>query len=151
MAKFLIVLLIALVLEAIGVVFISRGLKQVGDIERISASEILRVVRSGVTNSSVLTGVFFEALFFIGLLILMSRNDVSFIWPLTSLGFVITTLAAKFYLHEQVPSMRWAGVVLIVLGAGLISWTEQKQRGPAGVSHTQVAGGPAKGAAEGSR
>lgn len=139
MAKFLIILLVALVLEAIGVVFISRGLKQIGDVERVTASEILRVVRSGVTNPSVLTGVFFEALFFIGLLVLMARNDVSFIWPLTSLGFVITTLAAKFYLHEQVPLMRWAGVMLIVLGAGLISWTEQKPRDPAPIAPAQVA------------
>ena len=144
MAKFLIILLVALVLEAIGVVFISRGLKQIGDVERITAGEILRVVRSGVTNSRVLTGVFFEALFFVGLLILMSRNDVSFIWPLTSLGFVITTLAAKFYLHEQVPLMRWAGVMLIVLGAGLISWTEQKPGDPAAAERTQTADGPTK-------
>jgi drug/metabolite transporter (DMT)-like permease len=136
MAKFLFILLIALVLEAIGVVFISRGLKQIGDMERVCFSEICRVVQSGVTNRSIITGVFFEALFFVGLLILMARNDVSFIWPLTSLGFVITTLAAKFYLHEQVPSIRWAGVALIVLGAGLISWTEQTQPKPAASTST---------------
>ncbi len=137
MVKFLVILLIALVLEAIGVVFISRGLKQIGDMERVCYSEISRVVRDGITNGSIITGVFFEALFFVGLLILMARNDVSFIWPLTSLGFVITTLAAKFYLHEQVPSMRWAGVLLIMLGAGLISWTEQKHPAPAAKNTTQ--------------
>lgn len=136
MVKFLVILLIALVLEAIGVVFISRGLKQIGDMERVCYSEICRVVRDGITNRSIITGVFFEALFFVGLLVLMSQNDVSFIWPLTSLGFVITTLAAKFYLHEQVPSMRWAGVLLIMLGAGLISWTEQKHPAPAAKSAT---------------
>lgn len=139
MVKFLIILLVALVLEAIGVVCISQGLKQIGDMERVSASEIWRVVRTGITNTSVLTGVFFEAMFFVGLLILMSRNDVSFIWPLTSLGFVITTLAAKFYLHEQVPIMRWAGVALIVLGAGLISWTEQTHGKQTGISAVSAA------------
>lgn len=130
MTKFLFVLLIALVFEAIGVVFLSQGLKQIGDVPKVTPREMVRVIQRGGTNPNVLLGVFFEALFFAGLLILMSRSDVSFLWPLTSLGFVLTTLAAKFILHEQVPGLRWSGVVLIVLGAALITWSEQTKHSP---------------------
>lgn len=130
MTKFLLVLLIALVFEAIGVVFLSQGLKQIGDVPKVTPREMVRVIQRGGTNPNVLLGVFFEALFFAGLLILMSRSDVSFLWPLTSLGFVLTTLAAKFILHEQVPGLRWSGVVLIVLGAALITWSEQTKESP---------------------
>lgn len=125
MSKLLCILLVALILEAIGVVFLKKGIQQVGDVQRISVSEIARVIKSGVTNKFVLTGVFFEAIFFGMLLVLMSKGDISMIWPLTALGFVITTIAAKFVLHEQVTATRWSGVVLIVLGAALISWSEQ--------------------------
>ena len=55
---------------------------------------------------------------------MLSRSDVSFIWPLTSLGFIVTTLAAKFILSEQVSAVRWAGVMLIALGACLTSYSE---------------------------
>jgi drug/metabolite transporter (DMT)-like permease len=55
---------------------------------------------------------------------MLSRNDVSFIWPLTSLGFIVTTLAAKFLLDEKVSGIRWAGVTLIALGAFLTSYSE---------------------------
>ena len=55
----------------------------------------------------------------------MSRGDVSFVWPLTSLGFVLTTLAAKLVLREEVSLLRWFGVCLIVLGAGVITYTEK--------------------------
>lgn len=130
MAKLLVILFISLVLEAIGVVFLNKGLKQIGDMERVCVSEVARVVQSGITNPNVLLGVFFEALFFGGLLMLMSKSDVSFLWPLTSLGFVLTTLAAKIFLHEQVSVLRWAGVMLIVLGAGLITWTEKTKPQP---------------------
>jgi drug/metabolite transporter (DMT)-like permease len=123
--KLLAILLVGLVFEAIGVVFLNRGLKEIGDLPRITLAEVVRVVRQGVTNPSIVLGVFFEALFFACLLVLMSRSDVSFIWPLTSLGFVLTTLAAKVILHEHVSALRWTGVVLIVLGAGLITWTEK--------------------------
>ena len=57
----------------------------------------------------------------------MSNADVSFVWPLTSLTFVFSTLAARFYLHEQIDALRWTGVLLIVLGAGLITYTEKKK------------------------
>lgn len=131
MTKILLILLIGLVFEAIGVVMLNHGLKQLDPVERIDVPTIVRVVKQGATNLSLLGGVFFEALFFGALLILMSRSDVSFIWPLTSLGFVLTTIAARFYLKEEVSLWRWCGVSLIMLGAGLITWTEQQKNATA--------------------
>jgi drug/metabolite transporter (DMT)-like permease len=48
---------------------------------------------------------------------------VSFIWPLTAVGFVMTVLAARFILHEQVDAARWIGVMLIVLGTAFIGYS----------------------------
>ena len=125
MIKLIIVLLIGLVFEATGVVFLSKGLKQLDDPQPMGVAQILKIVRRGITNTNILAGVFFEAIFFVALLILLARSDVSFVWPLTALGFVITTLAAKFILHEEVTSLRWIGVLLIMIGAALITWTER--------------------------
>ena len=72
-----------------------------------------------------------ETLFFGCLLFLMKHGDVSFVWPLTALGFVLTTLAAKYILHEHVSALRWMGVALIVLGAGVITYTEKIKPKPA--------------------
>lgn len=130
MTRLLIVLATGLVLEAVGVVFLSRGLKEIGEMERIGVAEVIRMVRAGITNRHLLLGVAFEAAFFGCLLHLMSRGDVSFVWPLTSLGFVLTTLAARLVLHEEVSPLRWFGVCLIVLGAGVITYTEKQKAGP---------------------
>jgi drug/metabolite transporter (DMT)-like permease len=127
MAKLLTILLVGLLFEAIGVVFLSRGLKEIGELGEISLRGVLQLAGHGVANPHILLGVFFEALFFVALLILISKADVSFVWPLTSLSFVITTIAAKVYLHEHVSSLRWSGVCLIMLGAGLITWTEKSK------------------------
>lgn len=141
MAKLLAILLVGLIFEAVGVVYLSKGLKQIGEVQQVNAAEVFRVVKAGVTNPSLLLGVFFEALFFGCLLVLMARSDISFIWPLTSLGFVLTTLAARFVLHEQVVTLRWAGVCCIVLGAGLITWTEQT-KAPAPANPTPADSAP---------
>jgi hypothetical protein len=64
MSKLLFILLIGLVFEAAGVMFLKKGLTKVGDIQKISISEIVRVIKSGITSPQILLGVFFEALFF---------------------------------------------------------------------------------------
>lgn len=125
MFKYVVILLIGLVFEAIGVVYLSRGLKQIGEPAMMSAAAIWGLIKSGATNPNVLLGVFFEATFFGTLLYLLSRGDVSFIWPLTSLGLVLTTFAAKFILQEEVTYIRWFGVALIVVGSGLITYSEK--------------------------
>lgn len=127
MAKLLLILFIGLVCESTGVVLLKKGMTQVGGVARINVPEIVRVVKVAIINPRILAGVFFEALFFICLLILMAQSDISFLWPLTGLSFVFATLAAMWFLHEQVSSIRWAGVVFIMLGAALISYSEHSK------------------------
>jgi drug/metabolite transporter (DMT)-like permease len=136
MTKVLCILIVALVLEAVGVVFLSAGLKEIGEVKSLSAHEIGRIVRRGVTNPKILIGVVLETIFFGFLLVLLQRNDVSLIWPLTSLGFVLTALSAKFILHEQVTTTRWCGVLLIVAGAALVSWSERARAPKADLAST---------------
>jgi drug/metabolite transporter (DMT)-like permease len=125
MLKLMFILLIGLTFESTGVVLLKKGMTQIGEIKTINVAEIARVTKAGLTSAPILSGVFFEALFFGCLLILMSRSDISFLWPLTGLSFVFATFAAVWFLHEQVSSIRWAGVVLIMFGAALISYSEQ--------------------------
>jgi uncharacterized membrane protein len=124
MAKFVIVLVVAAIIESIGVALLSWGLKDVQGVREITVREIARVARSGVTNVKIIGGVALEAVFFAALLYMMSKRDVSFVWPLTSLGFIFTTLAAQFILHESVSATRWVGVLLIAFGAGLTGYSE---------------------------
>ena len=145
MLKMIVVLLVGLVLEAIGVVLLSQGLHEIGEVKRVSASEIGRIILRGAGNGHILAGVALEAAFFGVLIYLLSQRDVSLIWPLTSLGFVITVLAAKVIRGEDVSALRWSGVVLIVAGAMLVAWSEKKKPdmdasaapGPVGIESVQ--------------
>ena len=124
MVKLLCILLIGLVFESTGVVLLKKGMTQIGEVETMSVAAVARAVKAGLTNRQILLGVLFEALFFVCLLILMSKSDISFLWPLTALSFVFATLAAMWFLHERVSMVRWGGVVFIMVGAALISYSE---------------------------
>jgi drug/metabolite transporter (DMT)-like permease len=131
MLKLILILIVALVLEAIGVVFLSQGLKQAGELKEWRLPEMLRLAGRCLANGNFLLGVLMELIFFLALLYLLKNADVSLIWPLTSLGFVLTTLAAKYIRHEQVSNVRWAGVFLIMAGAALVAYSERLKATPA--------------------
>lgn len=129
-AKIFLILIVASIIECTGVALLASGLKQLHAPAEISPGGIIRVVREGAVNGRILLGIALEAVFFGVLLYLLSKKDVSFVWPLTSLGFVFTTLAAYFLLDEKISLARWAGVLLITLGAGLVGYTEAVKHPP---------------------
>jgi len=131
MIKLLLILLVGLTFESTGVVLLKKGMTHIGDMNGITAGEVLRVCKAGVTNPQILLGIFFEALFFLCLLILMSKSDISFLWPLTGLSFVFATFAAIWFLDERVSAVRWIGVILIVIGAAFISYSQHAKEKPA--------------------
>ena len=128
MVKLIVILFVALTFETAGVILLSKGLRALEGPKNYRPAELAAVVGRALTSPHILVGVLFEAIFFLCLLVMMSRADVSFVWPLTSLTFVFSTIAARFYLREQIDGLRWTGVVLIVVGAGLITYTEKTKR-----------------------
>ena len=137
MTKILVILIIAFTFEAFGVIVLKRGLDQIGP--RYTESKaampvwknVLKLVGDWFTNKDVLLGLLLETIFFILLQYLLAQRDVSFVWPLTAVSFIMTTLAAKFFLGEQVSAVRWTGVLLIVIGAAFISFSERSKEKPA--------------------
>ena len=142
MIKLLLILIIGLVFESTGVVLLKKGMETIGSVKAVSVGEVARVVKAGATSPAILLGVFFEALFFACLLVLMAKSEISFLWPLTGLSFVFATFAAIWFLHERVSPLRWVGVVLIMVGAALISYSEQtKEKAKSGGSTSSTAPG----------
>jgi drug/metabolite transporter (DMT)-like permease len=145
MVKILVVLFIAFSFEAVGIITLKRGLDRIGPryTERKTTmplwKNVLKLVGDWFTNKDVIVGLILETIFFILLQFLLGQRDVSFVWPLTALSYVMTTLAAKIFLGERVDMMRWGGVAMIVAGAVLISYGEHVKPKPVTTRSTAAA------------
>lgn len=106
---------------SVGDVFITKGMKQVGEIATLNARELLGIARRTLANRWFLGGLFFMALSFFSFLAVLSWADLSLVLPATSISFVITTVGAKLYLNERISPVRWAGILLVCVGVALIS------------------------------
>jgi drug/metabolite transporter (DMT)-like permease len=117
------VLLVALMVlaDSTGDVFLTTGMKQVGEVSSIRLRALWVTGRKVIVNKNYMAGVFFMAVSFFSFLALLSWADLSFVFPAKALVYVTSTLGAKWILKEAVSAERWAGIILICLGVALIS------------------------------
>lgn len=54
-------------------------------------------------------------------LIVLSRQELTFAYPLLSSSYVLITLYARVVLKEHVPTIRWVGVCVILCGIYLVT------------------------------
>jgi len=101
----------------------ARAMKEIGDMGVIRKSHgVLEVVRRILTSPWFLSGLFFMALAFFGLLVTLSWDDVSIVGPASaSLTFIVTALAARLFLKERVDHRRWLAALFVACGVALLA------------------------------
>jgi drug/metabolite transporter (DMT)-like permease len=78
----------------------------------------------------VSAGVLLLILWLLSRMALLSWADLSYVLPVTSVGYVLVALAGKVLLHERITTQRWAGILLIMAGVALVSAYSAPQTAP---------------------
>ena len=74
-----------------------------------------------ITDKYIIAGLMFYGFALIFWLGAMSTLEISFMYPMLSLGYVIVAAMAFIFLGENISLARWAGIALIVVGSILIA------------------------------
>ena len=115
----IIFILIPVTAAAIGQMILKVGMNQVGAVK--FGDGFMNGTIKMFTNPYVLGGLaFFGANAFLWLIVL-SREKLSFAYPMVAFAYVLTVLLSKFVLHEDVPLLRWGGLGVIIIGILLIA------------------------------
>jgi drug/metabolite transporter (DMT)-like permease len=107
------------ILQVVGNVALSRGLHPMGPLVSLSPWPYLRAL----ANPWVAGGVLILALWMLLNLTLLSRADLSYVLPVTSLSYILIALMGHFLLHERVSMLRWVGTVMITSGVAIVGRT----------------------------
>ena len=75
----------------------------------------------GLIKYGLAAGVALLVLWQMSRMALLSWADLSYVLPVTSVGYVVVALIGKLLLNEAITSRRWAGIVLIMAGVALVS------------------------------
>jgi uncharacterized membrane protein len=108
----------AIALAACGHLLIKQGLTSAA--HSAAAATMTDKISLYLFHSALPAGL---AIYGIGTLLwiraVASRN-ISFLYPLTALNYVIVTVGAQIFFNERISVGRWTGIAIVVLGVAML-------------------------------
>ncbi|MCK9374708.1 MAG: EamA family transporter [Syntrophobacterales bacterium] len=116
----LILILLDVILNVTGQLSLKYGMARIGNFS-ISLATLPPVFLKAATNFYVLLGLVCYGMGFMVWLIVLSKAEVSYAYPLISLGYVFTAILARAMFGEAVSVTRMVGIMVTCLGVFLIA------------------------------
>lgn len=114
------ILLSSIALAAIGQLALKHGMNKVGHV-KIKLKTLLKTVIKMYTNISVILGTIAFGFSTILWLIVLSKLELSYAYPLVSINYVIVAFASSIFFKEKVSFKRWLSIIIICIGVVLVS------------------------------
>jgi drug/metabolite transporter (DMT)-like permease len=124
--KTYVLLFLLVVLGSVGNTLLSKGMKDAGDLDISHFSSLAAGAARVLTSGTIWAGIALMLGFMVCHMLVLSWADYSFVMPFSAIAYALVPLLAYLFLHEQVSTARWIGIVLIVLGVVLINRTPHR-------------------------
>ena len=121
MPRVLIAMTVATLSAALGQILVRRGMQQIGSLETYAPMALLAYFGNAACNLNVIMGTALNTVFYVLFLAALSWTDVTVALPMTAIEYGFAAILAIIMLKEQVPPMRWIGIVMVILGVVLIA------------------------------
>lgn len=118
--KNILLILLSVSLAVFGQFFLKKGMLDIGEIP-FNINTPLFLLGKIFTNFKLFFGFTLFALSSVVWLVVLSKVELSFAYPMVSMGYIITILMSWKFLGEHISPVRWMGVVVICLGVLLLS------------------------------
>ena len=63
-------------------------------------------------------------------MVVLSRVPLSVAYPFVGISYIAIVLLSRFILHEDVPLLRWVGVLVVATGIAIIGFSFRRLAGP---------------------
>jgi len=113
--------IICIIGAGFGQVLLKMGISQLDSINSFNDFFHAQTLFKILTNLYIITAFICYAIIVMLWLGAMSNLNVSFLFPLSSLAYLVTALAAWLLLKETVSAMHWLGICLIIGGCVFIA------------------------------
>ena len=120
MNRYIPLILTGVLLNALAQLALKKGMSVIGHFQ-FSFENLVPIAARVALNPFVITGLICYVVSVVVWLLVLSRVEVSYAYPLLSVGYIVTAFAGKYFFNEALTPVRWAGIVVICLGVYLIT------------------------------
>jgi len=122
MTKYLPLVLVNVVLNSLAQISLKYGMLRIGHFA-FSRENVFPTMVKIIQSPFVVGGAILFFLSFSFWLLLLSRVELSWVYPMISLSYVLVAFLAWGLFHENLSLIRMLGILLICSGVGLITRT----------------------------
>lgn len=112
--------LVSISLGAVAQFLLKVGVNSMGGF-RLDKYHLLGSVIGVLLEPHIAVGILIFVSSMLMWLMVISSMELSRAYPMISISYIIITLLSRFILHESLPPMRLAGIVVILTGVVMIS------------------------------
>jgi drug/metabolite transporter (DMT)-like permease len=113
-----VLLFISISLAVVGQLLMKRGMQIIG---AFPLADILTKLIPMILNPFVFLGLAAFGVSSVFWLAVLSRLDLSLVYPMVSIGYIFVAIFSWALLGEQLTMVRWLGIAVICAGVFLIS------------------------------
>ncbi|HEX7340746.1 MAG TPA: SMR family transporter [Rhodanobacteraceae bacterium] len=115
-----VLILIGVLLNATAQLLLKMGVRPLGIIH-LNLPTLVKAGFSLAMSPYILGGLACYVLSVVVWLLALSRAAVSVAYPMLSIGYIVTAIAAWLYLGERMNATRWLGICIIIVGVILVT------------------------------
>jgi len=117
-------ILLGVLLNAGAQLLLKAGMSQIGHFD-FTLANALPIGFKVMANPPIVSGLFLYVISVGVWLLVLSRVQVSFAYPMLSIGYVVNALAANYLFGEPLTSVRMLGIFIIISGVYLVAQSSQ--------------------------
>jgi multidrug transporter EmrE-like cation transporter len=114
--KNLVFALVSIVMGAAGQILLKVGTNHIGAFD-MNLAGLLAVFKSGY----IWTGLILFASSFLLWIKVLSVNELSYVYPMVSISYIVVVLASRFLFNEPFSASKLIGLTAIILGVFMIN------------------------------
>jgi multidrug transporter EmrE-like cation transporter len=116
----ILLILLGVLLNAAAQLLLKAGMSQIGHFE-FTLANTLPISFKVMGNPPIITGLFLYVVSVGVWLLVLSRVQVSYAYPMLSIGYIVNAVAAYYLFGEPLTSLRILGIFIIIAGVYLIA------------------------------
>ncbi len=120
MNRYIPLILTGVLLNAAAQLALKKGMSTIGQFQ-FSMENLVPIAVRVALNPFVIAGITCYVVSVAVWLLVLSRVEVSYAYPLLSIGYIVTAFAGKYFFNEALTPVRWAGIIVICFGVYLIT------------------------------
>ena len=122
-------LVVSVVFAIAGQLTLKAAMREIGRIGAREVSATAETLKRAVTEPRLWVGLALFGISALFWLVVLSRVPLSVAYPFVGISYILIVLFARLFLHEQVPTLRWIGVIVVAIGIAIVGLSFRRVSG----------------------